>query len=130
MIRILLADGQQLTRRCLRLCLELEPDLRVVGEAGDGATVVALAGECRPDVVIMDSALPVIDGIAAAAALRRALPATAIIIHGFHDDTATRNRARDAGASAFVSKHTLEGPLLAAIRAAVARHGGAGAGGE
>ena len=119
MIRILLADDQPLMRRCLRLCLELEPDLEVVGEAGDGAAAVALARDCRPDVVIMDLAMPVLDGIAATAALHAALPTIAVIAHSLHDDAATRARARAAGASAFVPKHSLEGPLLAAIRAAV-----------
>ena len=118
MIRLLLADDQPLMRRCLRLCLELEPDLEVVGEAGDGAAAVALARECRPDVVIMDLAMPVLDGVAATAALHAALPSVAVIIHSLHDDAAIRARARAVGASAFVPKQNLDGPLLAAIRAA------------
>ena len=106
-------------RQCLRLCLELEPDLEVVGEAGDGATAIALARECRPDVVIMDLAMPVLDGIAATAALRATLPTIAVILHSLHDDVVTRARARAAGACAFVPKQGPETPLLAAIRGCV-----------
>ena len=121
MIRILLADDQPLMRQCLRLCLELEPDLEIVGEAGDGAAAVALARECRPDVVIMDIAMPVLDGLAATAALRAALPGIAVIVHSLHDDATTHARARAAGANAFVPKCSLDGPLLVAIRDAVAQ---------
>ena len=119
MISILLADDQPVMRECLRMRLELEPDLRIVGEAGDGAAAIALACDCHPDVVIMDLSMPVLDGVAATTALRAILPATAVIVHSLYDDDPTRARARDAGASAFVGKHTLEGPLLEAIRAAV-----------
>lgn len=118
MIRIFLADDQPLMRRCLRLCLELEPDLQVVGEAGDGASAIALARECHPDVVIMDVSMPVLDGIAATSMLRNALPTAAVIVHSLYDDAITRARARAAGASAFVSKAALDGPLVDAIRAA------------
>jgi DNA-binding NarL/FixJ family response regulator len=124
MISVLLADDQPFMRECLRMRLELEPDLRIVGEAGDGAAAIALACDCCPDVIVMDIAMPVLDGIAATAALRAILPATAVIVHSLYDDDATRARARAAGASAFVGKHTLEGPLLAAIRAAVGGRGG------
>ena len=122
MISILIADDQSFMRECLRMRLELEPDLRIVGEAGDGAAAISLACDCQPDVVIMDIAMPVLDGLAATAALRAILPATAIIVHSLYDDDGTRARARAAGANAFVGKHTLEGPLLDAIRASVTRH--------
>lgn len=121
MIRVLLADGQPLVRECLRLALELEPDLRVVGEAGDGAAALALAHACCPDVVIMDLAMPGLDGLAATAALHAALPTTAVIVHTLRDDRPTRARARAAGAAAFVGKHGQDGPLVEAIRAAVRR---------
>ncbi|MFN8515515.1 MAG: response regulator transcription factor [Chloroflexia bacterium] len=122
MISILLADDQPFMRECLRMRLELEPDLRIVGEAGDGEAAISLACDCCPDVVIMDISMPILDGLAATAALRAILPATAVIVHSLYDDDITRARARAAGAKAFVGKHTLEEPLIAAIRAAAVRH--------
>ena len=98
--------------------LELEPDMAVVGEAGDGATGLALARAIHPTVVVMDIAMPIMDGLAATAALSATVPDSAVVIHSLHDDRATQERARVAGASAFVSKHRLDLPLLAAIRQA------------
>jgi CheY-like chemotaxis protein len=72
MIRVLLVDDQPSIRRGLRMRLALEPDLTVVGEAGDGATAVALATALQPEVVLMDVAMPGMDGIAALQALRAA----------------------------------------------------------
>src|SRR5689334_13051192 len=98
MIRILLVDDQPTMRSGLRMRLELEPDLAVVGEAGDGAAAVALARETHPDVVIMDLEMPVMDGISATIALRAVAPASAVVVHSLYDDAATQARARAAGA--------------------------------
>jgi DNA-binding NarL/FixJ family response regulator len=117
MIRLLLADDRPIMRRCLRLRLELEPDLQIVGEADDGVAAILQARACQPDVVIMDIAMPRLDGLAATAALRATLPMVAVIVHSLYDDERTRARAYAAGARAFVGKDALEGPLLAAIRA-------------
>ncbi len=117
MIRILLADDQSVMRWCLRLRLELEPDLKIVGEAGDGVAAILQARACCPDVVIMDIGMPGLDGLAATAAIRATLPTVAVIVHSLYDDERTRARAYAAGASAFVGKDALDGPLLAAIRA-------------
>jgi DNA-binding NarL/FixJ family response regulator len=118
MITVLLVDDQPVMRSGLRMRLELEPDMAVIGEAGDGVAAVALAREKRPDVIIMDIEMPVMDGIAATAAIRSAVPESAVVVHSLYDDAATQARARAAGAVAFVGKHRLEAPLLAAIRAA------------
>jgi len=118
-IRLLLVDDQPQVRRGLRMRLALEPDVEVVGEAGDAKVALALADQLRPDVVIMDVELPGMDGIDATRCLRSALPQTAIVMLSLHDDSDTISRATAAGASAFVAKHRMEGPLLAAIRAAV-----------
>lgn len=122
MITILLVDDQPVMRSGLRMRLELEPDMVVIGEAGDGAAALALAREAHPQVVIMDVEMPIMDGITATAALRSAVPESAVVVHSLHDDAATQARARAAGAVAFVGKHRLEAPLLAAIREAGNRH--------
>jgi DNA-binding NarL/FixJ family response regulator len=121
-ITILLVDDQSITRSGLRMRLELESDMTVVGEASDGAAGLALDRATHPTVVVMNIAMPVMDGLAATAALRATLPESAVVIHSLYDDRATQEWARDAGACAFVSKHSLELPLLDAIREAGAAH--------
>src|SRR3712207_1887331 len=78
-IRILIVDDHTVVREGLRMFLELEPDLEVVGEATNGARAVDLARELRPDVVLMDLLMPVMDGVAATQAIRSALPNTRVI---------------------------------------------------
>ena len=109
-------------RSGLRMRLELEPDMLVIGEAGDGSAALALARETHPQVVIMDIEMPAMGGIAATAALRAAVPESAVVVQSLHDDAVTQARARAAGAVAFVGKHRLEVPLLDAIRQAGNRH--------
>ena len=113
---VLLVDDQSAMRQGLRLRLGIEPDIAVVGEAGDGQTAIDLARRLTPDVVVMDVTMPGMDGIAATRALRAAVPTTAVVILTLHDDTTTRNRASEAGAAAFVAKHQPPSDLLAAIR--------------
>jgi len=123
-IRLLLVDDQPQVRRGLMMRLALEPDVEVVGEAGDAERAIELARSLRPDVIIMDVELPGMDGIDATRALRNALPQTAIVMLSLHDDNETVARAKAAGATSFVAKHRMEGPLLAAIRdAATPIHG-------
>jgi DNA-binding NarL/FixJ family response regulator len=118
MIRILLADDQPNVRRGLRMRLDLEPGLDVVGEAADGASAVTLACRLSPDVVLMDVEMPGMDGISAMEQLKQALPGCRVVVLTIHDDTRTRERARKAGAAAFVSKHQIDSSLMDAIRAA------------
>ena len=118
MISVLIVDDQPATRSGLRMLLSLQPDLAVIGEAADGTEAVAQAVAVPPDVVVMDVAMPSLDGINATAALRARLPRSAVVILTLYDDPATRARARAAGAAAIVGKHEGDGPLLAAIRSA------------
>ena len=94
----------------------LEPDLKVVGEAGDAVEAIPLARTLHPDVILMDVELPGVSGTAAIETLSTATPHSGVVIFTLRDDPATRGRARAAGAAAFVAKHQTEETLLAAIR--------------
>jgi DNA-binding NarL/FixJ family response regulator len=122
-ITLLLVDDELQVRRGLRMRLELEPDVQIVGEAGDGSTAVRLAAQLSPSVVLMDVEMPVLDGISAASQIVSHHPATAVVMLSLHDDTATVRRARAAGAADFVSKHKIDDSLLAAIRQAARTEG-------
>ena len=120
MIRVLLIDDEPHVCRALCMRLGVEPDLEVVGAAADGRSGITLALELKPDVVLMDVAMPLLDGIAATAQLRAALPGLPVIILTLHDDPSTRSAAAAAGAAGFVPKHRPVEELLAAIRATAA----------
>ncbi len=115
-VRLLLVDCQRAVRRGLKMRFALEPDIEVVGEAGDATEAIPLARTLLPDVVLMDVELPDIDGISAIDALRKADRHSVVVIFTLYDDAATQKRAREAGAAAFVAKHQTEETLLAAIR--------------
>ena len=117
-IRVLLADDQRRVRLGLRMLLELEPDIEVVGEAEDGAIALRLANELDPDVIVMDILMPVLDGIKATEAITARCSRCAVLIHTLHDDEGTRREARIVGATDFVSKQQGEDALVSAIRRA------------
>jgi CheY-like chemotaxis protein len=123
MIRLLLVDDLAVVRSGLRMRLALEQDMKVIGEADDGALALDLARELRPDIVLMDAEMPRMDGIAATIALRAAMAQVIVIILGLNEDKASRERALAAGAAAFVSKRTADTALIGAIRRAAIEHG-------
>jgi two-component system response regulator NreC len=100
------------------MCLELEADLQVVGEAADGLEALRLAGELDPDVVVLEVALPGMDGLTAASVLGVAAPRTQVVFLTLHDDARTRRRARLVSGLDLVGKHTCPQVLMAAIRRA------------
>ena len=116
MIRLLLADDQALVRGALAALLSLEDDLEVVAEVGRGDEVVAAALETRPDVALLDIEMPGIDGIAAAAALRTALPTCRVLVVTTFGRPGYLRRAMEAGASGFVVKDAPAEQLADAIR--------------
>ena len=123
MIRVLLVDDQAVVRHALRVRFHLEPDLEVVGEASTGIEALELAQRLTPDVVLMDLAMPGMDGIAATTALRRVVPQSVVVILSIYDDAQTREQAQAAGAVALVEKRGATDTLLAAIRLAAGQAG-------
>ncbi|MEV8334033.1 response regulator transcription factor [Streptomyces niveus] len=117
--RILLADDHALVRRGVRLILDGEPDLTVVAEAGDGAEAIELAREHRPDLAILDIAMPRLTGLQAARELSRLLPDTRILILTMYDNEQYFFEALKCGASGYVLKSVADRDLLEACRAAM-----------
>jgi DNA-binding NarL/FixJ family response regulator len=116
-VRILLADDHTVMRNGLRLLLERQPHLQVVGEAADGRQAVALSESANPDVVVMDIGMPNLNGIEAARQIVNRNPHTAIAILSMHSDESNVIRALKAGARAYLLKDSAEADLLAAVRA-------------
>ncbi len=119
-MRIILADDHTILRNGLRLLLERQPEFAVVGEAGNGREAVDLATRARPDVVIMDIAMPGLNGIEAAQRISSAHSRTAIIILSVHSDEAYILRALKAGARGYLLKDSPEGDLIQAVHAVAA----------
>ncbi len=119
-IRILLVDDRPAVRRGLRMMLALEPDLAVVGEAGDGQAARSLAAALRPDVVVADVALARGDGLDLVADLCRGGGCGSTVVLSMRDGRADRARALAAGAAAFVTKCAGAGAVVEAIRSVVA----------
>lgn len=115
-IRILLADDHIVMRRGLRLLLESHAGLSVVSEAPDGRLAVEEAEATRPDVAVLDIAMPHLNGIEAAQRISGALPHTAIVILSMHSDEGYVLRALKAGAKGYLLKDSAEGDLIAAIQ--------------
>jgi len=115
-IRLLLADDQALVRGALSALLGLEPDLEVVAEVGSGDEVVAAVLTHRPDVALLDVEMPGMDGITAAAEVRRAAPDTRVLIVTTFGRPGYLRRALQAGASGFVVKDTPAAQLADAVR--------------
>ena len=122
-IRILLADDHRVVRRGLRLVLESQPDLTVVGEAGDGAEAIASALANDVDLAVLDVSMPRVGGLAAAAEIVRARPSTRVLLLSMHDGEQYHREVRRAGASGYVLKSVADRELVGACRAAVAGGG-------
>jgi DNA-binding NarL/FixJ family response regulator len=115
-ITVLLVDDHSLVRRGFRRMLDDEPDMLVVGEAGDGEEAVKLAKELRPRVVVMDCALPRSNGLQATREIIDELPDTAVLMLSMHSENTWVRQAIEAGAKGYVLKNALELELGAAIR--------------
>lgn len=118
MIRVLLVDDQPLFREGLRTLLSLQPDLDIVGEAGNGEEAAQLAERLRPDVILMDVQMPTLDGVAATRRIRAALPDSRIIMLTTFDDDEHVFDGLRAGAVGYLLKDAPSAKLTEAIRAA------------
>ena len=116
-IRILLADDHTVVRKGLRLLLENEPGFEVVADAATGREAVSLAEQHEPDVVVMDIAMPILNGIEAARQIGVRLNRAAIVFLSMHSDESYVLRALKAGARAYLLKDSAEQDLINAIRA-------------
>lgn len=116
-IRVLVADDHTIIRSGLRLLLEREAGFEVVGEAADGRQAVELAETTQPDVVMLDIAMPNLNGIEAARQIAAKLPKTHIIILSMHSDEGYVLKALKAGARGYLLKDSAESDIINAIRA-------------
>jgi len=115
-ISVLLVDDHSLVRRGFRRILEDEADIRVVGEASDGEEAVKLARSLKPQVVVMDCALPGINGLQATRKILQLLPETLVLMLSMHTEETWVRQAIDAGARGYVLKNAMDLELSAAIR--------------
>jgi two-component system response regulator NreC len=119
-IRVILADDHTLIRAGLRMVVTSQPDFTVIGEADNGREAVAMTEKLKPDVVVMDIGMPVLNGIEACRHLHAALPDTQVVMLSMHSDEGYVLRALKAGAKAYLLKDSAEVDVATAIRAVVA----------
>jgi DNA-binding NarL/FixJ family response regulator len=115
-ITVLLVDDHSLVRRGFRRMLEDEPDVLVVGEAGDGEEAVKLARRLKPQVVVMDCALPKMNGLEATRHILSDLPGTAVLMLSMHSESTWVRQATEAGAKGYILKNAMNLELSSAVR--------------
>jgi two-component system, NarL family, response regulator LiaR len=120
-LRVLIADDHRMFAEALGAILATDGRIKVVGQAADGRAAIELAQKERADVVLMDIAMPVMDGIEATRALRETLPKTAVVVVTGSAATRDVSRARAAGAAGYVTKDQIAGDLVKAILDAAGR---------
>jgi DNA-binding NarL/FixJ family response regulator len=114
-VRVIIVDDQRLFAEALEAILSTDGRIAVVGRAEDGQGALELAREHEPDVVLMDIAMPVMDGIEATRAIRAEVPGTRVIVLTGSAATTDVSRARSAGAAGYVTKDQIGGDLVRAI---------------
>ena len=119
-IRVYLVDDQASVRRGLKMRLQLEADMAVVGEASDGAAALAAIPSLQPDVMVLDYEMPGMNGLATLHSLTDSRSEVSVVMLSIHDNDIVKREAARAGAFAFVAKHEAGDRLLDAIRSAAA----------
>lgn len=119
-LRILLADDHQAFRQRMRKLLRNTPGFELVGEAGNGEEAVRLAGELKPDIVIMDVVMPRLNGVEATRRITREFPSIKVIALSLHGDSGFRRAILEAGASTYLLKDNVGHELPKALRSIVA----------
>jgi two-component system response regulator DesR len=120
-VRVLIADDNELFSSALGAILEPESGVVVLGLAGDGDEALQLARELRPDVVLMDLSMPVLDGFVATERIRAEVPETQVVVVTGSADDDDVERARTAGAAGYVTKDRIAAELVQAVRSAARR---------
>lgn len=115
-IKVLLADDHTILREGIRALLEDEPSILLVGEAEDGRSAVKMASELQPDVVIMDIAMPLLNGLEATRQIKRQLPGTQVLILSMHDNEEYIRQVLAAGAMGYILKDAAARELIQAIK--------------
>jgi len=118
-IRVLLVDDHSLVRRGFRRLLEDDPDIEVAGEASDGAEAVEQALRLKPDVVVLDYALPVENGVLVARRIRASQPSIRILMLSMHSEPSYIANSREAGASGYLLKNAIDLELVDAVKKVV-----------
>lgn len=119
-IRVLLAEDHETVRHGLKLLINRQPDMEVIGEAGDGDAAVERVGVLHPNVAVVDISMPQMNGLAATRAIRESAPATAVVALTRYGDDAYVQELLNAGALGYVLKQSPSAELLDAVRAAAA----------
>ena len=117
MIRVLLADDHAMVRKGVRLILEAQSDMEIAGEAGNGREAVELAEKLHPDVVVMDVAMPELNGIEATRRLAASSPHTRVLALSMHKDSVYVREILRAGARGYLLKDSIDTDLINAVRA-------------
>lgn len=115
-IRVLLVDDHLMMRQSLRMIIDAQDDLTVIGEASNGEEAVKLARETRPQVIVMDVNMPFMNGIEATQKIASTMPEVCIVGLSLHDSQEVINSMRSAGASAYIMKSEASESLCFAIR--------------
>ncbi len=115
-ITVIIAEDHTIVRKGLRALLELQKDIHVVGEASDGRKTVALAAKLKPDVIIMDISMPLLNGLEATRQILAAQPGSKILILSAHSDESYVDRVMELGASGYLIKQTAGSVLPEAVR--------------
>lgn len=120
MSTLILADDHQILREALRMLLEMQPDLRVIAETGDGLEALQLTEKHKPDVLIVDMMMPGLSGLEVARRAKRASPATKVLVLSMHDTESYVVESLQAGVAGYVLKKSSSQELVFAIRQALA----------